>query len=155
LWLESEVKEKAKQLQIQNFYKSKIGKLNATSFYSVKDRQPSRTIKEIWHNGQSITDLEEIVKTMQEWCESTDSCNWEHVETLSNMLDNLQLKLPQINPEVRDLLDEEITSEEVETAINEAHEVRAPGPTGQTITLYKLTEIFPLEPNTFYCDLFP
>jgi hypothetical protein len=37
------------------------------------------------------------------------------------MLDDLQLDLPQINPEVRDLLDEEITREEVETAINEAN----------------------------------
>jgi hypothetical protein len=64
--MESEVKEKAKQLRIQNFYKSRNGKLNATSFYSVKEKQPSRTIKEILHNGQSITDPEDIIKIMQE-----------------------------------------------------------------------------------------
>jgi hypothetical protein len=52
--MESEIKEKAKKLRIQNFYKSKNGKLNSTSFYSVKEKQPSRTIKEIWHNGQSV-----------------------------------------------------------------------------------------------------
>jgi hypothetical protein len=144
--MESEVKEKAKQLRIKNFYKSKNGKLNATSFYSIKEKQPSRTIKEIWHNGQSITDPEDIIKIMQEWYESTASRDWEQVETLTNMLD-LQLDLTQINPEVRDLLDEEITHEEVETAINEAHEVSAPGPTGQTITLYKL--IFQEIPDIF------
>ncbi len=66
LRMESELKEKAKQLRIQNFYKSRNGKLNSTSFYSVKEKQPSRTIKEIWHNGQSITDPEEIIRIMQE-----------------------------------------------------------------------------------------
>ncbi len=75
---------------------------------------------------------------MQEWYGNTASQNWEQVETITDMLDDLQMDLPQISPEVRDLLDEEITSLEVETAINEAHEVSAPGPTGQTITLYKL-----------------
>ncbi len=46
--MESEIKEKAKQIRIQNFYKSKTaGKLNNASFYSVKEKQPSRTIKKI------------------------------------------------------------------------------------------------------------
>jgi exonuclease III len=138
LRLESEVKDKAKQLRIQNFYKSKNGKLNATSFYSVKDRQPSRTIKEIWHNDQSITDPEEIVKTMQEWYEVTASRELDQAETLTDMLHDLQMELPQISPENRELLDEEISQTEIENAINEAQEVSAPGPTGQTITLYKL-----------------
>jgi hypothetical protein len=138
LRIESKVKEKAKQLRIQNFYKSKNGKLNATSFYSVKEKQPPRTIKEILHNGQSITDPENIITIMQEWYGNTASQEWEQVETLEDMLGDLHLDLPQISPEIRELLDEEISSPEVEVAINEAHEVSAPGPTGQTITLYKL-----------------
>jgi hypothetical protein len=40
--MESKVKEKAKQLPIQNYSKSKNGKLNITSFYSVKEKQPSK-----------------------------------------------------------------------------------------------------------------
>ncbi len=36
------------------------------------------------------------------------------------------------------MLIEEISSSEIEEAINEAKEVSAPGPSGQTITLYKL-----------------
>ncbi len=48
------------------------------------------------------------------------------------------MALPQISPEISDLLDEEINSLEIETAINKAHEVSAPGPTGKTIILYKL-----------------
>ncbi len=84
---------------------------------------------------------------MQEWYESTASRDWEQAETPTEMLEDLQLDLPQINPETWDLLDEEITRDEVETAINEAHEVSAPGPTGQTITLYKL--IFQEIPDIF------
>ncbi len=112
--------------------------MNATSFYTVKEKQPSQTIKEICHNEQSITDPENIITIMQEWYGNTASQNWEQAETLTDMLDDLQVNLPQISPDVSDLLDEEITSLEVETAINESHEVSAPGPTGQTITLYKL-----------------
>ncbi len=68
---------------------------------------------------------------MQKWYESIASRNWEQVDTLSNKLDNLQLDLPQISPEVRDLLDEEINCKEVETAINEAHEVSPQVPQGR------------------------
>jgi hypothetical protein len=99
LRMESEVKEKAKQLRIQNFYKSKNGKLNTTSFYSVKEKQPSRTIKEIWHNGQSITNPEDIIRIIQERYESTACRDWEQAETHTDMLEDLQLDLPQINPE--------------------------------------------------------
>ncbi len=75
---------------------------------------------------------------MQEWYESMASHDWDQIETLSDRLDDLQVELPQISPGVQDHLDEELTCEEVENAINEAHEVSAPGPTGQTITFYKL-----------------
>jgi hypothetical protein len=138
LRMEAEVKEQAKHLRIQNFYRSKNGKLNTTSFYSVKEKQPPRTIKEIWHNGQSVTDPESIITIMQEWYGNTVSQEFQQEETLADMLDELQLDLPQISPDVKELLDEEIINIEVEAAINEAHEVSAPGPTGQTITLYKL-----------------
>jgi hypothetical protein len=75
---------------------------------------------------------------MQEWYRNTASQEWEQTETLTDMFGDFQLDLPQISPDIRDLLDEEISNSEVEAAINKAHEVSAQGPTGQTITLYKL-----------------
>jgi hypothetical protein len=60
------------------------------------------------------------------------------IETLSDFLQDQQLELPQISPEHQDMLEEEITPSEVEDAINEAKEMSAPGPSGHTITLYKL-----------------
>jgi hypothetical protein len=67
--MESEVKEKAKQLRIQNYYKSKNGKLNTTSFYSVKEKQPPRLIRQIQNNNQDIPDPDEIVGH-EEWYEN-------------------------------------------------------------------------------------
>jgi hypothetical protein len=86
----------------------------------------------------SITDPEDIITIMQEWYGNTASQDFQQEETLADMLDDLQLDLPQISPDVKEVLDEEISRPEVEAAINEAHEVSAPGPTGQTISLYKL-----------------
>jgi hypothetical protein len=53
-------------------------------------------------------------------------------------MNELQMDHPQISLEHRKVLDEEISPAEVEDAINEAHEISAPGPSGQTFTLYKL-----------------
>jgi hypothetical protein len=75
---------------------------------------------------------------MQEWYKSTASRDLDQAEILSDMLDDLQLELPQNSLDIQGLLDEKISQDEVEHAINEAHEISAPGPTGQTITLYKL-----------------
>ncbi len=72
--MESEIKEKAKKLRIQNFYKSKNGKLNSTSFYSVKEKQPSRTIKEIWHNGQSVEGWR-VAPRVYGWRQARYMCN--------------------------------------------------------------------------------
>jgi hypothetical protein len=54
------------------------------------------------------------------------------------MLKELIRDVPQISQEHRNLLHEEISSAEVEGVINDAHGIRAPGPTGQTITFFKL-----------------
>jgi hypothetical protein len=87
LRLESETKDQAKHLRIQNYYRSKNGKLNATSFYSVKEKQPPGTNKELWHNGQSVTDPESIITIMQEWYGNTASQEFQQEETIANMID--------------------------------------------------------------------
>jgi hypothetical protein len=125
-------------MRVQNFYKSKNGKMNSISFHSVKERHQSRDIRQLQHNNELITDPERIIQIMQDWYANT--ANVEHVqtETLSEFLQDQQLELPQISPELQDMLTEEITPMEVEEAINEAQEMSAPGPSGQTITLFKI-----------------
>jgi hypothetical protein len=75
---------------------------------------------------------------MQDWYANT--ANVEHVqrETLSEFLHDQQLELPQISLELQEMLTEEITPMEVEEAISKAQETSAPGPSGQTITLFKI-----------------
>jgi hypothetical protein len=84
---------------------------------------------------------------MQGWYEVTASQEHVQTESLTSLMQELNLKLPQISQENKDILDKEITPDEVETAINEAHEISAPGPSGQTIKLYTL--LFQQLPNIF------
>ena len=75
---------------------------------------------------------------MQDWYEHTANVEHAQVESLEEFLADFDMDLPQIQPEHREMLEEEITEDEVEDAIGEAHEISSPGPSGQTITLYKL-----------------
>jgi hypothetical protein len=75
---------------------------------------------------------------MQDWYGYTANLAQPQTETLADFLSDLQLDLPQISLEDQDMLTDEITQAEIEDAINKAHEISAPGPSGQTITLYKL-----------------
>ncbi len=63
------------------------------------------------------------------------------------MLDGLHMDLQQIRSKPRDAFDEEISSAEVEGAINEAYEISALGLSGKTITLYNL--LFQEVPKNF------
>ncbi len=147
LRLDAELLESAKQMRIQNFYKSKNGKLNSVSFHSVKEKHPSRNIDQLFHNNETITDPERIIQVMQEWYANTAETDHIQTETLPAFLHEQQIDLPKISPEHQDMLVEEITPNEVENAIKEAKEMSAPGPSGHTITLYKL--LFQEIPNIF------
>ena len=138
LRMEAELKEKAKQLRIQNFYKSKTGKMNATTFYAIKDRQQSRNINSLTVDGRQITDPDEIVQIMQDWYRLTAEEQHVQTEHLTDFLQDNNQVAPQIQNQHKEWLEEEITQEEVEQAIGDAHEISAPGPSGQTISLFKL-----------------
>jgi hypothetical protein len=124
-------------MRIQNFYKSKNGKLNSMSFQLIKEKQPSRNISRLQYNNEIVTDPDRIIQIMQEWYEHTANTAQPQRETLADFLVDQQLELPQIGPDLQDILLEEITLAEIQEAINEAKEISA-GPSGQTITLYKL-----------------
>jgi hypothetical protein len=48
------------------------------------------------------------------------------------------LELPQLDEDQQAMLEEEFTVQEVKTAISDVKEVSAPGPSGQTISFFKL-----------------
>ncbi len=112
--------------------------MNSVSFQPVKEKHPSRNIDQLCHNNETITDQERIIQIMQDWYAHTANSEHLQTETLPDFLNEQQLELPQIGPELQDMLIEEITPNEVEDAINEAKEISALGPSGHTITLYKI-----------------
>jgi hypothetical protein len=67
------------------------------------------------------------------------------LETLDSFLACHNVNLPQIDEDQCAMLEEEFTTEEIKMAISEANEVSAPGPSGQTITFFKL--LFMAIPN--------
>ncbi len=138
LRLDAELLEAAKNTRIQNFYKSKNGKLNSVSFQSVKEKQPSRNISRLHFNNETVTDPDRIIQIMQEWYEHTANAAQPQRETLADFLEDQQMELPQIGQDLQEMLIEDISPSEIEEAINDAKEISAPGPSGQTITVYKL-----------------
>ncbi len=83
---------------------------------------------------------------MQEWYEHTANAAQPQRETLADFLDEQQLELPQIGQDLQEMLVEEITTSEIEEAINQAKELSAPGPSGQTITLVRYTFVATIIP---------
>jgi hypothetical protein len=135
---EIESKEQASQMRISNFYRTNIGKMVPETFNCIKEKNMSRKIHKLEHEGNIITNQEEIVSVMQKWYEQTAERALPQTVSLSEFLDTQNIVLPQISEDHKDMLQEEFSSEEVLEAINEANEVSAPGPSGQNITFYKL-----------------
>ncbi len=141
-----EAKDTAARMRISNFYKTGIGKMQPETFYCIKNTNRSRDIREIVHEGVHVTDPDQIVATMQAWYERTAERVLPQTETLSAFLARHHTDLPLIDDDQKDALEEEFTIDEVKQAISEAHKVSAPGPSGQTITFYKL--LFCAMPHT-------
>jgi hypothetical protein len=136
-----EAKDTASRMRMSNFYKTGVGKMQPETFYCIKNANRSRDINLLRHEGALTTDPDQIVATMQAWYERTA----EQTETLTDFLARHHTDLPQIEDDQKEALEEEFSINEVKQAINEAHEVSAPGPSGHTIAFYKL--LFLTMPN--------
>jgi hypothetical protein len=142
---ELEAKDVASTLRIKNFYATNTGKMVPETFHCVKEPKKNRTIHSLQHEGRLITDTNEITEIMQKWYERTAERVLPQLETLDSFLARHNINLPQIDEDQCAMLEEEFTTEEIKTAISEANEVSAPGPSGQTITFLKL--LFMAIPN--------
>ncbi len=140
-----EAKDTASRMRISNFYKTGIGKIQPETFYCIKNVNRSRDINLLRHEGALVTDPDQIVATMQAWYERTAERALPQTKTLTDFLAHHHTDLPQIEDDQKEALEEEFSVDEVKQAINEAHEVSAPGPSGHTIAFYKL--LFLTMPN--------
>jgi exonuclease III len=133
-----EVKSKASHMRINNFYKSNIGKMVPETFLCTKDPKKDRNIHRLEHEGRDITAPEDIIDIMHKWYESTAEKAHTQLTTLDDFLHKHNLQLPQLSQEDCEELEQEFTQEEVKQALAEAKVVSAPGPSGQTISIFKL-----------------
>jgi hypothetical protein len=140
-----EAKDTASRMRISNFYKTGIGRMQPETFYCIKNPNRSRDISMLRHEGATITDPDQIVATMQAWYERTAERALPQTETLADFLSRHHTDLPQIEDDQKEALEEEFSVDEIKQAINDAHEVSAPGPSGHTIAFYKL--LFLIMPN--------
>jgi hypothetical protein len=140
-----EAKDTASRMRISNFYKTGIGKMQPETFYCIENVNRSRDINLLRHEGALVTVPDQIVATMQAWYERTAERALPQTETLTDFLARHHTDLPQIEDDQKEALEEEFSVDEVKQAINEAHEVSAPGPSGHTIAFYKL--LFLTMPN--------
>jgi exonuclease III len=133
-----EAKAKASHMRISNFYKSNVGKMVPETFTCIKDPKRDRNILRLEHEGRDITTPEDIVDIMHKWYESTAEKAPNQLITLDDFLQNHNLQLPQLSIEDSEELEQEFTTEEVRQALADAKVVSAPGPSGQTISIFKL-----------------
>jgi hypothetical protein len=144
---EAEVIEMASRIRIENFTLASNGKNKAQSFYITKERKASKSInKLVKENGQEITEPAEIVQELQDrYCDTVGQA-FEPSATLEDFLQQHGVVLPEVSEAQRDSLDQEFTYQDVKKALGNSKGT-APGPTGQTASLYKY--IFSMIPNTF------
>ena len=62
-----EAKDKAAQMRISNFYRTRIGKMVPETFHCAKEKKPPRKILTLEHEGRTITQQEEIIQVMQQF----------------------------------------------------------------------------------------
>ena len=94
---ELEMKEKAMQIRINNFYKTNTGKMVPTTFNCIKEKVKHKDIQDITVGGRQINKNEDIVREMQNWYQETANNMQEQTMSLNEFLQNNNVtNLPQI-----------------------------------------------------------
>ena len=134
---ELEMKEKAMQIRINNFYKTNTGKMVPTTFNCIKEKVKSKDIQDIMVGGRQINKNEDIVKEMQSWYQETANNMQEQTMSLNEFLQNNNVtNLPQITEEQKIELEKPFTSDEIIFALKAANEKSASGPSGQSVFFF-------------------
>ena len=133
-----EARDTAAQMRIEHLYRNEIGKLKPATFRCTREKTRSRKIRKLEFEGEEKTNEDEIAEIMDRWYQETANKEQEQTESLQAFLDRNRIRLPKITDEERDEMEREITKEEIEEALRDARTNTAPGPTGQTITYYRM-----------------
>jgi hypothetical protein len=129
--------EQARRIRIDNFYINNLGKNTAASFAVTKAPRTSRHIAKLTVDGRDITSKAEILSTLQDNFFSTVGRVFQPSRTLESFLMEHGVEMPALGEDETAHMDSEFTREEIKHAISLAKADSTPGPSGQTIAIYK------------------
>ncbi len=134
----AENKEMASRQRILNVEQTKKGINYAESFYLTKDIKSKRGIAKLVNaEGGEITKDEEIQKTLEQHYESTVGRDFTPEMSLMEFLEKYGVELPTLAEAEQNMLMEDVTDEELKYALSSAKTSSAPGPSGQSIAIFK------------------
>ena len=135
---EAENYERAKKVRIEQFYLDNNGKNRAASFIPVKESRSHNSIKKLKvSEEEEVTDLARIVKILEDKHKKLVGTEFKQHMELEEFLDKYQVELPILKEATRDILDTEFTMSEVKEALSQAAGKSAPGPSGQSVGIFK------------------
>jgi hypothetical protein len=129
--------EHAKRTRIDNFYLDNMGKNRAASFAITREYKSNKGVSRLVDAGEEITNKDEILNKLQDNFFSTVGQNFRPSKSLEEFLTKHGVRMPALGEADSMHMDNEFTKEEIRHAITSAKAGSAPGPSGQTIALYK------------------
>ncbi len=133
-----ENRELAGKQRIDNFYASKNGKSAAASFYITKEKRNNRNISRlIGEGGEVITDPAAIAECLQNnYCRDVET-KFVPTRSLEDFMREHAVTLPSLSEEQREGLEADVTTDELRDALSSARAESSPGPSGQSIAIFK------------------
>ena len=126
------------RLRIHNFEATKFGKNCAESFLITKNIKNKQNINKLINDdGSVITDEKLIRESMSRSYEDTVGREFIPTLELKDFNERYGIELPTLAEAEQQSLNNEITMEELKVALSSAKVCSAPGPSGQSIAIFK------------------
>ena len=140
--------ESASRMRINNFAQTNNGKNTASSFHITRDFNKKTGIsKLITEGGAEITDAKDIEQMLRGSFVATVGSRFEPTRSLGQFLGEMGVELPVLEEASVQYMEKDVTVDELKDALANAKTDSAPGPSGQTIAIFKY--IFSQTPVTF------
>src|SRR5450830_1492841 len=127
----------ASRQRIENFYATNNGKSTAASFYVTKEKKSNKNFNKLVDGNVEVTDPQRIAELLQENYRGNVGETFLPTRTLGGFLLEHGVVLPTLTEEQKAGLDADITVDEVKMALSSAKAGSAPGPSGQSIAVFK------------------
>jgi hypothetical protein len=135
---DTEQVERAGRIRLENYYADNNGKNKAASFLITREPRSRKEVQKLVEEDLSeVTTQQGILDKLEGKFKATVGEKFQPEMELTEFLAKYQVELPSLSDELREMLDEEITINEVRDALSSAKAGAAPGPSGQTAAIFK------------------